>query len=409
MKTTKAIALIATISCAGLASAELIDRAPGLPIGSRMTLRPYVSLSYTYDTNVDSDKTEENGSSWIVAPAFDLDYNSENWNAIARVWYQYHAYNGYSDQLNTSSYGQSLDIDWKKLDAQGKGWMLTLSERFVSISQDDDMTSYNGRGLGRDRMIVQTDAMLAHNFTDKFHMAVNAGYYMLDYDNDMYRYGPLYGWERASVGGQIGYTLSKWTDLLFGASYQWYWHDNVEAGMGDVPDASNGWTVSAGIGSQISEKIKYRALLGWSRYESSRMISTRDNAVYSLSAQWTITDTLKFMLLGSSFYHPSEVDYASSTFSSTLSAGLAKSFVRGKITGTVDLAYRHEENESANPNSNWNFDEDILISRIGLNYRVNRFVSAFGRVEYQLSDSTDNEGWYDYDRWRATFGMRFSY
>jgi lipopolysaccharide assembly outer membrane protein LptD (OstA) len=178
--------------------------------------------------------------------------------------------------------------------------------------------------------------------------------------------------------------------------------------MAEYPDKSNGWTVSAGVGSQVSERIKYRALLGWSRYESSRVISPRDNAVYSLSAQWTITDTLKFLLLCSSFYHPSEVDYASSTFSSTLSAGLAKSFVRGKLTGTVDLAYRHEENESAN-SKYWNYDEDILISRIGLSYRINRFVSTFGRIEYQLSESSQENGWYDYDRWRATFGMCFSY
>ena len=81
---TAAAVCIAALS----ASAELIDRSPGIRIGQRMTLRPYVSMSYTYDSNIDSDRTDRGGSTWIVSPSLDLDYSAENWNAVARFWSQ---------------------------------------------------------------------------------------------------------------------------------------------------------------------------------------------------------------------------------------------------------------------------------------------------------------------------------
>ena len=56
---TKFSALAAALTASAsvlTASADMVDRPTGFKIGERMTLRPYVSLSYTYDSNVDSAK-----------------------------------------------------------------------------------------------------------------------------------------------------------------------------------------------------------------------------------------------------------------------------------------------------------------------------------------------------------------
>ena len=58
-----AIATTVVVSASVLtASADVVDRPTGFKIGERMTLRPYVSLSYTYDSNVDSAKHAKDGN-----------------------------------------------------------------------------------------------------------------------------------------------------------------------------------------------------------------------------------------------------------------------------------------------------------------------------------------------------------
>ena len=56
------------------ASADVVDRPSGFKIGEHMTLRPYVSLSYTYDSNVDQTKHSKDGSTWVVNPGLAAEY-----------------------------------------------------------------------------------------------------------------------------------------------------------------------------------------------------------------------------------------------------------------------------------------------------------------------------------------------
>ena len=90
-KSIFSLASVATVAMA--ASGEVMDRPQGIPVGERLTLRPYVSLSYTYDSNVDSTKHSKNGSQWTVNPGLGAEYLSENWKVQGAVWYEYHAYN----------------------------------------------------------------------------------------------------------------------------------------------------------------------------------------------------------------------------------------------------------------------------------------------------------------------------
>ena len=69
--------------CVFASWAEMLDRPGGIKIGQRMTLRPYVSLDYTYDSNNDQQKDGTAVSSWAVNPGLNLTYNAENWNLTA--------------------------------------------------------------------------------------------------------------------------------------------------------------------------------------------------------------------------------------------------------------------------------------------------------------------------------------
>ena len=108
-----AFATVSALSASVLtAQAAVVDRPSGFKVGERMTLRPYVSLSYTYDSNTDSSRKSGDGSSWVVEPGLGAEYKGDNWEIAGRAWYSYHAYSRYGHQLNESSYGENLSFRW---------------------------------------------------------------------------------------------------------------------------------------------------------------------------------------------------------------------------------------------------------------------------------------------------------
>ena len=411
-KNETAIVAAFAVSALTLASAaDVVDRPSGFKIGERMTIRPYVSLSYTYDSNVDSTKHSKAGSSWVVNPGLGADYQGDNWEISGRAWYRYHAYNHYSSQLNESSYGESLTFKWANSLPNEKGWSLLLSESFTQISQDDDMSENGGRGIGRDRKTFQVAGVLERRLNERWHVAADASYYMLDYDNSVKKYAPMYGWKRTTVGGEAGYMASKWTDIILAANYQWYSQDNIPNNV-RYSDGSRGWTVMGGIATRATERISYRVLTGWSRFEyADGDAKDVDGWTYQVSGKWKISDTWNTMLLASSYYQPSEIEVMSAVRVDSISWGLAHSMVRGKLNATFDLAYRRETHEYSFYRD-YNYDDDIITARFGLNYTLNRFLQLYGRVEYQtrMCDGGDVRGHaYDYDRFRGTVGLRLTY
>ena len=393
------------------ASADVVDRPTGFKIGERMTLRPYVSLSYTYDSNVDSAKHGKDGSTWVVNPGLGAEYKGENWEIAGRAWYRYHAYNRYSSQLNESSFGESLTFKWADSLPNERGWSVLLSESFTQIAQDDDMSNYSGRGLGRDRKTFQTAGIIERRINERLHAALEASYYLLDYDNDVKKYAPLYGWKRALVGGEVGYAASKWTDIILAANYGWYWQDNIPTNV-RYSDESRGWSVMGGIGTRATERIEYRILTGWSRFEYADGDAKDINGwTYQVSGKWKISDRWNMMLLAASYYQPDERETCAAIRVDSISWGLAHSMVRGKLNATFDLNYRRETHEYSFSRG-YDYDDDIITARLGLNYTLNRFLQLYGRVEYQtdMCDGGNVRGHnYDYDRFRGTVGMRLTY
>ena len=398
-------------------SSELLSRPAGIKVGQHMTLRPYVSLSYTYDSNVDSSKHSKAGSCWVVNPGLGAEYKSENWQISGNVWYQYHAYNHYVNQLNESSFGEDLAFKWTNSRPNERGWSLMVSEAFSQVAQDDDMTDHNGRGIGRDRKTFEVAGVLERRINEYWHAAADASYYWLDYDNNVDKYAPLYGWKRTVAGGEIGFAPSKWTDFILAGNYQWYTCDNCRDRYdygGRYSRDSRGWTVMGGIATRATERISYRLLTGWSRFEFADATSKEDGWTYQLSGKWQLDDegTWSTMALASSYYQPSEREYGSAIRVDSFSWGLAHSMVRGKLSATADVCYRREDHTYSYDGNAGDYTDDIFTGRLALNYSLNRFLQLFGSVEYQFDNCSGGEAGrrdYDYDRFRGTVGLRLTY
>jgi len=410
------LSVIAALS----AQASILERPAGFRIGQRMTIRPYVALYYTWDSNVDSSHSQGSSSSFNISPGFTFTYKADNWSIEGGAYYQYHAYTQNSSNLNNHSWGENLAFNWSNSKDGGRGWSLVLRESFQQISQDDDMTNDGGRGIGRDRWQLQFAGTLQRRFTDRWHGDIDASYYYINYKNDSTDYAPLYGWQRWTVGGQAGFVASKWTDILIMGNYQGYRQDNAEnlSGYPEAPGSkkigsnSQGYTVHLGVGTHATERISYRVSGGYSQFFYGDGAANMGGFTYAVSGHWRMSDRWNMMLLASSYYAPSEIDYGSATRTDSISWGIAHSMIRNKLTATLDLTYRHEKREFVDPldspYSQGNYNDDIITARLGLNYSINRFISVFGNCEYQRSFYPD-QGTYDYNRWRLSVGLRLTY
>lgn len=412
-----AIAMAAAVSQAGF-----WDESDGIRVcNDRLTLHPYVSLSYSYDSNIDSGKHSKSGSQWTVSPAVKGEYKGDNWQLNGSVFYRYHAYNRYTSQLNNHTYGETLNFSWANAGANEPGWRVKFGEAFTQIAQDDDMSNHDGRGIGRDRRQLQLDGIVERRINQDWHAAATANYYLLDYDNNVDKYAPMYGWKRLSLGGEAGYVASPYSDVIFAGDYQWYWQDNDRDHSGyeasrrghKVRGDSKGLSLMAGIGSHATERIEYRVLAGWSRFEYGNGTKDLDGWTYRASAKWQVDpeNTLNVMLIGNSYYQPSERDYGSALKVYMGSLGVAKSIVRYSLRVKADLAYRRETHEYTEYSAD-DYDEDIITARVGFDYTFRKHISIFSNIEYQTEETSNGHGVghsYDYDRWRGTIGMRLSY
>lgn len=415
--TFKFLVPLAAILMSGIASAEVLDRPSGIKIGQRLTLKPYVSFSATYDSNVGGRHSNEKGDvMWTVNPNLGIDYHAENWALLLNAYYNYYAYckGEYNRNQNQHSYGQTLRWNWRNEAGEGvdRGWALMIQESFNQYTMCDDMTLNNGRGYTADRRQLSFNAAVQRRFNELFHAEANAGYYMLDYlnDTDVNGLTSMYGWQRWNATGVFGFAPSRWTDILAMVGYHGYRQDNVD--LTGYSHNSQGYTAQFGVGSYMTERISYRALLGWSRFEYANNASSSDGFVYTLSGSWKIAETWNMMLLASSYYQPSERERAAKSRTDAVSWGLAKSMVRGKLRGTLDLTYRHQTNERITQTAASDYAIDVVSARLGLHYSLNRFLGLFAYGEYQRSWNDDGDaqaGYCDYDRWRVTGGFRLTY
>ena len=392
-----------------IAGASVADKPQGFRFfNQHLTIKPYVSLSYTYDSNVDTTRHAESDSIFCIQPGADFEWKGERWALVGSLWYRRNAYCEYANEMGENSWGESLAYKWTTSKQNERGWSLVLAEKYRYTDQSDALGSGDGRGIWRDREALDVSGVIQRRFTERLHAEVMAQYNWLDYKNDTGKYAPLYGWSEWSVGAQAGYAASKWTDFLVAGGYSHYTQKKGR-GYRNYSNDSQVWTIQAGLGTHATEKITYRALMGVSWLEYGGHANADCGWTYSLDANWKITRQLQASALGKSYYQPSERTVGQAIKVYSLSGGLSYLTLGDKMTLTANVAWRYEDtcyNDRYLGYGN-NFDETILSFRFGADYVINRWMSVFAAFTWE-------EEWcdvktYGYDRFRGTIGMRFHY
>ena len=392
-----------------IAGESVADKPQGFRFfNQHLTIKPYVSLSYTYDSNVDTTRHAESDSIFCIQPGADFEWKGERWALVGSLWYRRNAYCEYANEMGENSWGESLAYKWTTSKQNERGWSLVLAEKYRYTDQSDALGSGDGRGIWRDREALDISGAIQRRFTERLHAEVMAQYNWLDYKNDTGKYAPLYGWSEWAVGAQAGYAVSKWTDILVAGGYSHYLQKGGH-GYHNYDNESEVWTIQAGLGTHATEKITYRLLMGMSWLEYGGRSNADAGWTYSLDANWRITRQLQLSALGKSYYQPSERTRGQAIKVYSLSGGLSYLTLGDKMTLSANVAWRYEDtcyNDRYLANGN-DFDETILSFRLGADYIINRWMSVFAAFTWE--EEWCQKGAYDYDRFRGTIGMRFHY
>ena len=377
--------------------------------GGRLTVKPYVALSYSYDSNVDTASKSANDSYFSINPGADFMWHGDRWALTGGLWYRYNSYLDYHNTLSENSVGENLGYRWSNISEEGRGWNVLLDERYALMSQNDDINSSDGRGVWRDREKIDLSGVLERQFTDRLHGSVMGQYNWLDYKNDTGKYAPLYGWSQRAVGVQGGWVAGAYSVLLISAGYNDY-TQHKGSGYHDYSTDSHSWNLQGGIGTRATENITYRAMMGISQLSYGGHNNADMGWTYQLSANWRVARTVSISLMGNSYYQPSERSLGQAMKVYSLSGGVSYLTLGDRVNLTANISYRLDETV-------WNdrylahgsdYDETILSFSLGASYTINRWVSINSNFTWE-ENWCENHDDYNYDRFRFSVGMRFHY
>ncbi len=363
---------------------------------NNLNVSPYVNLEYKYDSNVNYDRKQEQDDSILrVNPGVDLSFQGDMWGLRGNAWYAYEWYKEL-DRLNSDSYGESLEVYRES----AKGWRFVLGQSYVRDTENDSLLDDGGRGLWREREQFEVTGALSYQFSEKTAATLSGMYSDLSYVNDSNQYEPLYGWKEWSMGLELARKLSEKSNVLLSGSYQQYTSD----GATRVDDSSTGYSLQAGFGSRATERIKYRALTGvsWFDYADGDLLT---GWTYSLDASYIINKKWAASVAGSSFFQPSEREANQAVQTYTMSAGLTYKPMR-RLSTRYDVAYRREENQY-DVSAAGAATDDRYSLRVRADYKLQRYVTLYGGLEYEDQMSDDSES--EFDRYRASVGLNFRY
>ena len=395
----RSIAAIAVSVAAVGAQASLPT---GLRFGEHLTIKPYLNVAYTYDSNLDTTHHGESDSIFTVTPGANAEWKGDRWSISGNAWYRYKNYDKNSSEMDENSYGQGLTYKFDSSEPNQKGWSLTLGERYQNISASDSINSGDGRGIWRDRERVNATAAIERRFSSRFHMGVMGQYDWLDYKNGS-GYAPLYGWSSWSTQVEGGYAISPWTDVILAGGYSHY----KQKGTSYSKNSSESYTVMAGLGTRATRRIEYRALAGASWLNYGGHSGSDSGWTYQLDGNWKVTSKFNVSVRGSSYYQPSERTAGSASKIYALSTGVSYLTMGDHLRLTSDVMFRHEENCYAS-SSRKAGDEDTVSFRVGGQYTINRWVSVFTTLSWE-KEWNERGSSYDYDRFRGTLGLQFHY
>jgi len=373
----------------------MAQKSDGLRLGN-FKLSPYVSIDASYDSNIRLQVNDLADIVYRVNPGLDAEYAGTDWGVVGNAWYAYDLYQKY-DILNANRYGENLDIYVESL----KGWKFRMGERYYFSNQNDSMLG-GGSGIWRNRHQFDISALLAYEISERWSVGLNAMYTDNWFDSNADKYQTLYGYSSAQIGAETEYAVTPQTGLILNGSFQRYMSDG-DTQNGD--SESDGYSLSGGLGSRFTERLKYRILVGANLYSTSD--DTTISPAVNANINWKMSQRWALTVATATYFQPSETVQGQTKNIWSLSGGVSYKPAE-RVDMTADLVYRRENNKTMyNGVDEKNYVTDQYAARYRVSYWFIKYASVYAAAEYTFQ----NDGRYDdtWDRIRFTLGCLFRY
>ena len=376
------------------------EYSPGIKLNG-LTISPYVNVEVAYDSNIIFDGERKlRDFFYRINPGLDLTYQGNEWGMIGSLWYAHSWYQDYTLK-NYDRWGERLSIYRES----AKGWKIVVSESYVESDQNETWYYTNGGdGVWRNRHQLDINAALSYAFNERLSAGLNVMFSEMWYDNKTDKVGGLFGWQQWTVGGEVSHRLTERTRALVTAAYHEYYTKAKDATFSRT---SRNYSFMGGLMSELTERIKYRAVAGVSLYEYGEETSAAPS--YTLDASWLISKKLAATVAGAGYFQPNERTGNQRKTVYTLSGGLTYRPIN-RLTLTLDGIYRGEDNQTVGNNAvKWNdYSRNQYTIRAKANYRLQKYVSVYGAAEYTTQESNRSVK-DDWERYLITVGLSLRY
>jgi len=387
----------------------------GLKFGNSLTLSPYVNLEMLYDSNIIYDHREYGDFVYRVSPGLDLKYQGNDWGVVGNIWYSHSWYHEYTVK-DFDRWGERLSIYRES----PKGWRFSLSQGYTETDQNDSRQLDGGDGVWRNRVQFDAVAALSYSFNERLSATVKALYTDMWYAYSPDRYLDLYGWMNWGVGLEVAHRVTERSSFVLSGTYQEYYagesmlKSDVKNRSHDsqFSNKSQGYSLMGGFASRLTERVRYRALVGGSLYDYAGEQSYAPS--YSLDATWVINNRLAATVAGAGYFQPSERSYYQKKTIYSLAAGMTYRPLQ-RVQLTLDGIYRGENNETVDRYSSYVVDymRNQYTARLRASYQLQKYVSLFAAAEYTIQNVNrsviSNYAKDDWHRYLISVGLTLRY
>ena len=387
------------------------EYSPGIKLKG-LTISPFVNLDWSHDSNIVFSHNETDDNIYRLNPGVDFNYRGNEWGMAGNVWYAYSWYHKY-DVKDNHRWGERLSLYRESQ----KGWKLVIGQGYTESDQNDSILLTDGDGVWRNRRQLDANVALTYIFNERLSATLFAMFSDMWYDNDLDRYQALYGWSQWSVGGEITHKLTERSSFVLSGSYQeFYTGENLIGNnsykQSNLPfnNTSHGYSLMGGLTSRLTERIRYRALVGGSMYDYAGDTSYAPS--YTLDATWVMSAKWAATAAGAGYYQPSERSYYQQKTIYTLSGGVTYRPMK-RMTLTLDGVFRGEDNQTVDSYAAYgiaDYQRNQYTARFRINYRLQKYVSVYSSAEYTYQDcdySADRKD--EWERYRLVVGLSLRY
>lgn len=352
----------------------------------------YAKTGLFYDSNVYGVKDGKGSGGWNITPGVDVALTRPDWGMSLAGYLSYDEY--FKNQYGSEYSGSERFTIYKS----GEKWRTALTQTYTrtkDISFDNPIAVQSGNMSDT----IGVSGVFGLTVSEKTSVSFSAGYNRTSYEAK-----EMSGSQSLTFGGEFSRRISGKTDWVSTASV------SADEGQRLNGGKSYQYSLMSGIGSRLTEKVRYRLLAGLMYYDYGGGNQGRQTQVapsFNGNVTWQINRKWAASWMLNSGFQPS--------YSSGLSDGyqmMYGSAVGVNYAPTKRLSFRLDgvvqmtsyEGEWGPTYDKWGDNETV---RMTINYVATKYCTVFTSAYYSIFNQAVKDS--DYDRFRGDIGLTFRY